>query len=54
MNGNNKHTYEKKFSEYHPYYISKLEHELFIEKTLSLSKAKYMLLPKILISFLNE
>ena len=32
MNGNNKHTYEKKFSEYHPYYISKLEHELFIKK----------------------
>ena len=37
---------KKEFGEYHPYYISQLYHELFIEKPLSLSKAKYILLPK--------
>jgi hypothetical protein len=31
---------------YHPYYISQLEHELFIDKPLALSKAKYIILPK--------
>ena len=30
---------------YNPYYISQLFHELFIKKELSLSKAKYILLP---------
>ena len=31
---------------YHPYYISQVVHELFIDKPLALSKAKYIILPK--------